>query len=69
VRLVEFYQPWKYLGRRKGGFGETSRILPALEMSRKKESGIGMTSRFLLVLETSEELTPAFVRLIEIYQP
>ena len=40
-----------------------------LEVSRKKESGIGMTSRFLLVLEISEELTPAFVRPVEIYQP
>jgi hypothetical protein len=31
----------------------TSRILPALDISMKKESGFSLTSRFLLVLETS----------------
>jgi hypothetical protein len=55
--------------KKESGIGMTSRFLPALEISRKKESGIGMTSRFLLALETSEELTPAFVRPVEIYQP
>ena len=43
----------------------TSRILPVLEISRKKERRIGMTSRILLVLEISEELAPAFVTPLE----